>query len=177
MVEILKQTEAKPVAYPPLPSGLSAAAGALDSDALWQRIEGWCAHRWSARDVVWTVRGPGEFIPPLGPVASVSAEIWDGAAWIAASVPAGPVGYALALEGPYRLSATVGAGPVPAAVTEAFRRLAEYLAETDERPGAVRYSASLNNDIEESFERYPTWQARALQYSGAADLLRPYRRP
>jgi len=177
MAEILKQTEETPASYPNTPSGLSDAAMLLNHAALWQRIEGHVAHRWTARQVEWTVRGPGEFIPPLGPVGGMSAEVWDGTAWNAASVPAAPLGYRLELEGPYRISATVGAGPVPAAVFEAFRRLAEYLAETDERPGAVRYSAQLSSTIQESFERYPTWQARALQYSGAADLLRRYRRP
>ncbi len=31
-------------------------------------------------------------------------------------------------------------------------------------------------DTSWKYDRYPTWQARAMQNSGAADLLRPYRR-
>jgi hypothetical protein len=72
----------------------------------------------------------------------------------------------------------VGGGTVPAAVNEAYRRLAEYLASTDDAPaGASDYSAGLGSGaITESFSRAPTWVARALINSGAADLLRPYRR-
>lgn len=78
--------------------------------------------------------------------------------------------------GPYRFTATVGGGDVPAAVSEAFRRLAEYLADDPERSGASSYSVNMGGAIEESFNRNPAWIARALDLSGAADLLRPYKR-
>jgi hypothetical protein len=70
----------------------------------------------------------------------------------------------------------VGGGDVPAPVLAAFARLAEYSADTDERAGATDYSVNLGGAIQESYRRYPSWLARAMQYSGAADLLRPYRR-
>lgn len=179
MAEILKQIEDIPASYPAVPSGLSDAADALDHDALWQRIEGHVAHRWTAREVRWTICADesDEFVPPLAPLVSHTAERWEDGAYTAVTLSDGPVGLSLPRAGVYRISAQVGAGPVPAAVSEAFRRLAEYSAETDERPGATRYAGQLSGTIQESFDRHPTWQARALQYSGAADLLRKYRRP
>jgi len=41
----------------------------------------------------------------------------------------GPLGICLPHGGTYRITAQVGAGDVPAPVSEAFRRLAEYSAE------------------------------------------------
>jgi hypothetical protein len=56
----LRQDEAVPSSYPPLPWQLSPAALALDSDFSWQRLESYVAWRWTARAVVWTVEGCGE---------------------------------------------------------------------------------------------------------------------
>ncbi len=55
MSTTLKETEAIAAAYPATPAGLSTAAAALDPDVIWQRIESYIAHRWTARSVVWTV--------------------------------------------------------------------------------------------------------------------------
>lgn len=177
MAELLKQVEDTPAAYPDAPAGLSTAAAALDPDMIWARIEGHIAHRWTARSVVWIVEGPGEWSPPLTPATVSTVEIWDGAAWIAATPDASwSGGYDLTLEGPYRITATVGGGTVPAAVNEAFRRLAEYLAEGADVPaGASSYSYQLG-DLQETIQRNPAHMARAMQNSGAADLLRAYRR-
>ena len=176
MVDLWTQTEAPPASYPAVPSGLSTAAAALDSGAIWQRIEAYCAHRWTPREVVWKLYADGEaeWKPPLSPVVSREAHYW-GDQWEALTVSDGPLGICLPFSGTYQITAQVGAGPVPAAVSEAFRRLAEYCADTDERSGASEYSLDLG-PIKEGFERSPTWLARALSLSGAADLLRPYRR-
>ena len=64
----------------------------------------------------------------------------------------------------------------PAAVSEAFRRLAEYMADDTDRAGVSSYSVNMGGAIQESYQRSAAHAARALQNSGAADLLRPYRR-
>lgn len=63
----------------------------------------------------------------------------------------------------------------PEDVLEAFRRLAEYSTDKDAHPSLTSRSVEIGS-LRESFERSPAWLARAMQYSGAADLLRPYRR-
>ena len=80
-------------------------------------------------------------------------------------------------HGTYRITATVGAdNPVPAVVLQAFDRLRDYIeAEPVGVPGASSYSINLGQ-ISENFRRNPAYIARALEMSGAADLLRQYRR-
>jgi len=176
MMEILQRQEAPPASYPGAPAGLSTEAAALDASALWARIEAYTAHRFTAREVVWTVAGPGEFKPDLTPATITAREVWDGVAWITASLSDGPLGGVLLNgEGPYRFTADVGGGDVPAPVSEAYRRLAEYLAEDGNPAGASSYSYRLG-DVEETTQRSPAHVARALQNSGAADLLRTFRR-
>ena len=179
----LKQVEAIPATYPAIPSGMSAAAAALDPAMIWQRIESYVSHRWTARAVVWTVEGPGEWGPPLSPATITTVESWSWTAWVAVTLTASPLGgYVLPGDGPYRFSGTVGAGTVPAAVSGAFRRLAEYSAEigdnsmTAGHPSHTSHSVQIGGAINESFARPITWAARAMINSGAADLLRPYRR-
>lgn len=177
-VDILKQFEAVPAAYPVPPSGLSPDAAALDPDMLWARIEDYCAHRWTPREVVWTVLGDGgdQWHPPLTPVVSREGHVWRNDVWVPLSLLDGPLGIILPHDGTYRITAQVGGGNVPAPVSAAFTRLAEYSADIEERAGATDYSVNLGGAIQESYRRYPSWLARAMQYSGAADLLRPYRR-
>lgn len=183
MATTIKQTEAIPASYPVAPSGLSTAAAALDADMIWERIEGYIVHRWTERAIVWVSEGPGEWCPPLTPATISTVEIWNGTAWETCTAPDSPLGgYWLSGTGPYRFTGTVGAGDVPAAVAEAFKRLAEYSAEVSEfnmvkgRAGMSSHSVELGSSIKESFDRAPTWVARAMINSGAADLLRPYRR-
>ena len=175
MATTLKELEAIPASYPSV-TGLSADAAALDADALWQRIEAYCRMRWTAREVVWTVEGPGAWEAPLSPATIGTVEVWEGGAWVEYSPAASPWdGYDLPGDGPYRITADIGGGNVPAAVLEAFRRLAEYLAEKPDRSGVASYSMDIG-DLKESYERNPAWLARAMELSGAADLLRPYKR-
>ena len=176
MTATLKQTEAVPASYPVTPSGLSAAALALSAQMIWQRIEAYTSARWTARAVVWTVEGPGEWEPLLTPATVTLAEEWTGTAWQTSTPDASPLGgYDLACK-TYRITATVGSGTVPAAVNEAFKRLAEYMAKAERLPGASSYKVDIGGAVSLSVDRSPTWLARAMINSGAADLLRPYRR-
>lgn len=182
MTELLEQQEALPSAYPPAPSGLSTAAAALDKDALWQRIEAWIAYRWTARGVIWIVNGPGHFEPLLMPATLTKAEVWRNDAWEEITLPASPLGGLRMIgDGPYRFTADVGGGTVPAAVSEAYRRLAEYWASHQSSgeyalPAGVRAFSHSVGDVSVSVRGDGNWTARAIEASGAADLLRPYRR-
>ncbi|WP_428927870.1 hypothetical protein [Marinibacterium sp. SX1] len=178
MATTIKETEAVPSAYPDLPDGLSNAALFVNSFAIWQRIESYCRVRWTARTVTWVVEGQGDWQPPLSPATVSIVEVWDADdGWVATSPGASPLGgYCFDGCGPYQVTAEVGGGDVPAAVSEAYRRLAEYLADEPDRAGVSSYSVNMGGAIEESYQRSPTWSARALELSGAADLLRPYKR-
>ena len=177
MIDLIKQFEAVPAEYPTAPAGLSTAAAALDAAMIWARIEAYTSHRWTVREVVWTLMGGGgdQFHPRLVPMVSRVAHVWDGAAWEALTLLEGPLGICLPRDGTYRITAQVGAGDVPAPVSEAFRRLAEYMADDPGRVGTTSFTDKIG-PLEESVHRAPTWLARAMQYSGAGDLLRPYRR-
>lgn len=176
MIDLIKQFEDVPTAYPDAPDGLSNDAAALDAAMIWARIESYTAHRWTEREVVWTLLGSGgdEWQPRLTPVVSRVAHYW-GDQWVGLTLLDGPLGICLPFDGTYWITAQVGAGDVPAPVLEAFRRLAEYLAPGEQHPGASGFKVGLAPiDLEET--RSATWVARAMQLSGAGDLLRPYRR-
>jgi len=176
MSATIKQVEAIPASYPATPSGLSTAAAALDPDVIWQRIEGYISHRWTARSVVWTVEGSGEWSAPLTPATISAAEVWLNDAWSADTLTAAPMGgYVLDADGPYRFTASVGSGTVPAAVNEAFKRLAEYMAEDPGKRGASNFNVDIG-PVNMTIQRSPAWLANAMKNSGAGDLLRPYRR-
>ena len=177
MIDLIKQFEAVPADYPTAPAGLSTEAAALDAAMIWARIEAYTSHRWTVREVVWTLTGGGvdQFHPRLAPVVSRVAHVWTGEAWEALTLLDGPLGICLPRDGTYRITAQVGAGDVPAPVSEAFRRLAEYMADDPGRVGTTSFTDKIG-PLEESVHRAPTWLARAMQYSGAGDLLRPYRR-
>ena len=176
MAETIKQTEAIPASYPSVsPRWVieQAPEDEVPDDAqIWQRIESYIAYRWTERQVIWIVQGCGEWVPPLTPTTITTVECWQGGEWVEATPVATALGgYDFAGDGPYRITADVGSGTPPAAVQEAFKRLHEY-----------------SRGIVDSFKNQPAqigdsedgimanWTARALQLSGAADLLRPYRR-
>jgi len=176
-IDLIKQFEDVPAAYPAAPAGLSAPAAALDAGMIWARIEAYTAHRFTEREVVWTLMGDGgdQFHPPLTPVVSREAHVWKDDAWVSLTLLDGPMGIYLPYGGTYRITAQVGAGDVPAAVSEAFKRLAEYLADDPGTAGASSTSVQIG-PIQEQVDRNPAWVARAMQLSGAGDLLRSYRR-
>ena len=74
-IDLLKQFEDVPAAYPDPPAGLSADAAALDADLIWGRIEAYCAHRWTPREVAWTILGDAgdQWRAPLTPIMSSTA--------------------------------------------------------------------------------------------------------
>lgn len=171
---LIKQTETPPSAYKTV-TVLSSAAAALDAGAIWQRIENWIAYRWPVRTVTWIVEGCGLFVPPLAQ--------WDidtiekaGTAWTTADLVYNVTG--VWLEGEtYRVTAQVGSNDdLPDAVAESYRRLAEYLAEVDKTmpAGVMRFSDSIG-PLTTTTTRATQAKAQALQLSGAADLLRPWR--
>lgn len=180
MAITIRQNEALPNSYPDAPDGLSTAAAALSPDFLWQRLEVYIAHRTTERGVSWIVEGFGEWVPPLTPVTINSVEVWQGGGWVEASLQSSPLsGYMLPDKGPYKFIGVAGDddADVPAAIVEAFRRLAEYAAtDTGEYRGARSYSNSVEDVGSLTVERSPAWMAQALVNSGAADLLRRYRR-
>lgn len=183
MATTIKQTEAAPESYPDVSElDLSDAAAAIDPAVVWQRIESYVAHRWSPRAVEFIVEGCGEWVPPLSPASIEAVQVWSrSGTWEAVSLTPSPLGgYYLPATGPYRFTGTAGPGtsPIsaPAAVMEAWRRLAEYMAsDPSEQPGSRSESMTIGS-ITTSTDRSPAWLAMALQHSGAADLLRPYRR-
>lgn len=180
MVEILARNEDMPAAFPAVPVNLSEKAQALDSDMIWQRIEAYTAHRWSERQVIWIVQGPGCFVPDLTPATVTATEIWEAGAWTDTVLSESwEGGHVLLGDGPYRFTATVGGGTPPPDAFEAFKRLAEYQSDysnTAHEPGANSYSFKVGDGLQWDIQRNPAWMARAMQYSGAGDLLRNYRR-
>ncbi len=176
MVDLIKEVESVPASYPDVEARWVIEQAPDDedpgSDQVWQRIEAWTRTRYTPREVLWTIEGleGAAWEPPLSPVVSMSAERWDLDAWVAVTLQAGPVGQILPSDGYYRITATVGAGDPPAAVAEAFKRLHEYGRGISESfKGEAAFSS-------EDGRIPPNWAARAIQLSGAADLLRPYRR-
>lgn len=178
MAVTLKQDEALPASYPavtpyshrPVFAGEDAE---LDPTLIWQRLESYIAWRWTARAVVWTVEGPGEWIPPLTPVVgAITFELWNAVSgWEAVTVDPGPLGHCLETSGTYRATATIGEGTPPEAVLEAWRRLHEYSRGVAEQ---FKNDAAFVRGMETEIVR--GWTGKAMQLSGAADLLRPYRR-
>ena len=181
MAITIKQVEGVPASYPSAPAGLSTAAAALSNAMIWQRIESYIAWRWTSRTIQWVVEGPGEWVAPLAPATISTVESWSDRAnvWETPTPVLDPSplgGYWLACTGPYRFTGTVGGGTVPENVDEAYRRLAEYMAATPGTPGAASERSEVFGIGIKEVSRTPSWMARAMQNSGAADLLRQYRR-
>jgi len=163
--------EGVPAAWPAAPADLSAAAAAIDVAVVWSRIEAYITKRWKTRDVVQYVAGPGLYVPTVEPWVFESSDKWEGGAWVPVVLDLAPRGYYLP-AGDYKITLTVGdAGDPPPSVMQAYRRLAEYMAETKPEGGASSIS-----DGDFSINRSSNAVARALFYSGAADLLRTFRK-
>ncbi len=196
MATTLKVIEAAPLAYPQIfeTAPLAGSLEELLSIAAWQRIESFIGWRWGARDVTFTVEGPGAWEALLQPATFGVFEIWRDDAWEAVTLRPTALGGLLLPElAHYRIAATVGAASdPPRAVKEAVFRLAEYLQAADAMPAGERIVASFKTDLGrpgsyggdhrstdlravEFSHHGPTWIARAMQNSGAADLLRPWR--
>lgn len=173
-----KQIESEPASYPTT----STYPGSELNDVAWQRVEPYIAWRFTPRDVQWIVEGPGEFVPPLKPATVSTVEVWCERAseWEDCTPSASPSGgYWLPASGPYRFTGTAGGGSpaptVPDIVWEAVKRLAAYLSAKTGTPGASSESISAGS-ISIATRRGESWMAMAMQNSGAADLLRAYRK-
>jgi len=198
MAELRKETEATPETFADTSGYVSLFGGMVAEGIIWERIESYIRTRYSQRLVTWKIEAQeGEdWIPPLGPVVTFTAEKWESGAWVATVLPDGPLGICIPSDGTFRIMAQVGKGPVPAGVGEAFARLAKYVSAIQRTPGerfAMRKvsqngydvrpeSQTLAQDqarveaVDGSAEFATNWPAKAIQLSGAADLLRPYRR-
>ncbi|MBD2840766.1 hypothetical protein [Erythrobacter rubeus] len=166
MIRSIRQIEAFPASYPTV-TGVSGDALPM----IWQRLEHHIAYRYTEREVIWHIEADeGEWLPPLAPIVTISAVHGDGAA---GEPDLGAFGYKLAC-GKTTITATVGAGPVPEAVSEAARRLSRYLTAESELPPGV--SSLRSGKLNVAISRRDISPAMALQNSGAADLLRGFRR-
>lgn len=166
MMSTIRQAEGAPETWPAI-EGITGAALAL----AWQRIEHWIAWRFAPRTVVWRVLSDGcEWHPPLVPVVDISAETED----VEAHEPEeGPEGGYILPCGTVKVTATVGAGPVPEAVEEAIRRYSAYLTTAGQIPfGVTRFNSGA---FSAAVSTEATAPGAAIVNSGAADLLRAYR--
>lgn len=174
MAVTVTQVESDPEFYPEIetPEGVSPAA-------VWRRIEHYCTMRWSRRTVTWTVSGSGEWVSPLNDATVMTFETWQNGDWIECDPGASPLGYFFNGSGPHRVFAMVGKTSAPEDVTLAANRLAAYLGEASSEtaiPGATGGRNEVG-DVAWSVERSANWLADAMRKSGAADLLRRYRKP
>jgi hypothetical protein len=148
--------------------------------AAWLRVESYIGHRWGVRSVTFIVDGPGCWVPPLRPFAATTFEQWLDNGWTAVTLaPSALGGYVLDQAGPYRLTGNLGTATAPPQpVTEAVWRLTKFFEAADTMPaeerGLSRHKLDLGA-LSVEREQNPTWIARALQQSGAGDLLRPWR--
>jgi len=178
----LQIIEGEPESRPRLPARPGLGPSDFSAAAVWQRIEQWIAWRWGARACTFIVEGGGgSWRPPLVPFVTEAVEGWDGEAWVPVTLPAFPLGGVRLGSAPfYRFSGTLGSSDAPPAdVAEAYHRLADHFAAIRTHSpmlGSSRHEQTFDGGGSVSIERAPTWTARAIINSGAADLLRPWRR-
>ena len=157
------------VEYPAKPSGLSTDAEAIDAAVIWDRLEAFTNYRWSTTEIEFVVNPDHEiqWKPPYVPfgILEVNGE------------PADPDTFgAVTLRNRSKVLVTIGGATPSPTVNKAYRRLAEYFAVRDDMPaGAQRYSVNIG-DISETISKRSDHMARAMQNSGAADLLRKYKK-
>jgi len=148
------------VTYPDAPN---------DDPVIWDRLESFCNFRWSETVMEFVVNPPCEiqWQPPYEPflIMEVNGE------------PAEPDEYgAVKIRDKSIIRATIGGAVPSATVLKAYQRLADYFAAENEAPAGVqRYSVTIG-DISETYSMRSDHLSRAMQNSGAADLLRKYRK-
>ena len=180
MAATLKQTEGLPGSRPTphrLATSDSAPADALRRvEHTWQRIEHFIAYRWGQRDVEWIVEGGGDWQPPLAPATISEVSEWTGEVWNAIDPKPSPLGGLCFDVGTFRVLATVGSDrEPPAAIAEAIVRITAFAAAHLENAGFESRAMEVGEEREQ-YELRGDAMARAFQLSGAADLLRPWRR-
>lgn len=175
-MDLLSWDEDARASTPSVPANLSAAAAALDPDAIWDRLEIWTGFRWGVRNFQAVLDGCGGWNAPVGPVAYMTVDRWDGEDWQPATIQTAPVGIQFT-RGTWRVLGSVGTleSPRPDAI-EAYRRYAETVAETGKHPGFTRWSRDIGGDYTISWSRERNAMAKAMYSSGAAETLRRYRK-
>ena len=176
---ILSETEGQPATWPGLdmiePPYLSGDDfdRFITEEIVWRRIEAWITRRWATRSVVYIAEGPGWWQPRLEPFTLTTTERWQANAWTACTLDATPLG-GLELPGcgPYRITGTAGDdGAVPTDAHEAANRLHMYVRGI----GRSAWNETATYQHADS-QAVASWAGKAIHLSGAADLLRPYRR-
>ncbi|WP_420343520.1 hypothetical protein [Paenirhodobacter sp.] len=191
--ELALYEELPPETYPEVPrSALLMNDARGIPDWIWERIEAYCNWRWTPREAqIESDGGSGWFILPVRPFRVTKIEWFDPHAdggyglWMESLPPSTPQ-RGWKMYSPFshcRITGIVGENnPAPPAVIQAAVRLHAYLGHTPESfpmwaTGRTHTtgggSSSTSN---ESFQRPANYIAKAMQNSGAADLLRPYRR-
>lgn len=173
MATTLEVQESAPAVYPAIPEAPAAISAAL----VWRRIESYVACRWTPRTLLIVAEGPGDWRPPIKPFTLATIEIWGDGVWSPGDATPTPLGgLALSASATYRISGVAGGDNAPTPdVLEAARRLACFLSEAREQASAAFLQSESLEGIGSFTYAQPTVVARALIYSGAADLLRPYR--
>ena len=152
--------------------------------SLWRRIEQYVNWRWGERSVEWVIKGEGLFVPHLKPVTITTVErfskngtpILPPGSWVEYTPRRSPFGVELP-DGYYRIQGTAGLNEVPPAdVLEAYTRLRDYLEAIKEEShiGATTVTDSVPG-VSLMVRRPIQAMSRALEYSGAADILKAYR--
>jgi hypothetical protein len=124
-------------------------------------------------------------MPPLKPVTITTIERFNDygcpaappGAWMQQKPRRTPFGVSLQSPAFYRIQGTAGENvPPPDDVLEAYTRLAEYIASVkdDGRVGATSVTDTVPG-VTLTVHRPLQSLSRALEYSGAADLLKAYR--
>ncbi len=185
-IQIVKFEETLPGTYPELVE-YDDEGEALDplvvDRALWERLESYIAYRWGTRQAVWTCNGCGTFQPHLGPTSNLTVDVWDSDTftWSAVTPDQSPLGGFIFNDNQtYRITGTLGStAEVPPAVVAAYKRLEAYVTEASAETipvGVASHSLKIGDGYAEEISRHPNYLARSMQYSGAGDLLRSYRR-
>lgn len=147
--------------------------------AAWARVEAYTVFRTTERDVEFIVESEGHstWSAPLRPVEITTVERWTGSAWEAVTLSPSPTGGYVLNHGIYRFQGSAGddAADPPPLIAEAVRRLGEYMAAKPGKPGASSESVTAGS-VTVSTTRSPSWMAKAIDNSGAGDLLRSFRR-
>lgn len=162
------------VTYPTTPVGMTARAAEIPPAVIWGRIYEYIAYRWGKTTISWRVQGCGEFVPRVTPCVVDDIFYWTSTGWNMVTLPDGPMGIDMPADNIWKIDATAGGDvlAVPAKVARAYILLAEYMASAKSIPAGVASVTSGALGIR--FQRDAA--ARALQNSGAADLLRSYRK-
>ncbi len=147
--------------------------------AAFQRVESYIDKRYCERQVEWIVDDVREFEIPLTPYEIISVEHWSNMKWNAQPIFLSPLGLEFSGCGQYRVTAKLGVGEnldVPEFVKQALIRYVNYQEQAQDNAGLSQYAVNMDGAIQESWTRSGSAAARALDLSGAADLLRYIRR-